>query len=152
MTWRRKPRTINEELLAQHSREAEDPGPRQRRPAKLRRWILVAAVVLAIELARFLPSWVGLIVGALVVGHYLRVFLRSTRQRRPSAARIARVILLIWFAICVATTLLVAVGGFEKDDRALLGIVWPVLGLIWVFYRLRAARLRARPGTGSPAR
>ena len=151
MGWRRKPRTINEELLAQDAREPEEQVSRQRRPARFRRWILAAAVILAIELARFLPSWVGLVVGALVVTHYVGVFLRSTRNRRPGAARISRTILLLWFAVCIATTVLVAISGFEKDDRALLGVVWPVLGLIWVFYRLRAARLTARPGTDSPA-
>jgi hypothetical protein len=151
MPWRRKPRTINEELMAQDSREPGEQVARQRRPVRLHRWILAVGVILAIELARFLPSWVGLVVGALVVAHYIGVFLRSTRNRRPGAARISRTILLLWFAVCIATTVLVAVGGFQRDDRALLGVVWPVLGLIWVFYRLRAARLTARPGTDSPA-
>jgi hypothetical protein len=151
MPWRRKPRTINEELMTQDSREPEEQVPRPRWPARLRRWILAAAVILAIELARFLPSWVGLVVGALVVAYYLGVFLRSTRNRRPGAARISRTILLLWFAVCIATTVLVAIGVFQRDDRALLGVVWPVLGLIWVFYRLRAARVTARPGTDSPA-
>jgi hypothetical protein len=150
MGWPRKPRTINEELLAQGSREPEEQAPRQLRPVRFRRWILAATVILAIELARFLPSWVGLVVGALVVAHFVGVFLRSTRNHRPGAARISRTILLVWFAVCVATTVLVAVGGFQRDDRALLGVVWPVLGLIWVLYRLRAARLTARPGTDSP--
>jgi hypothetical protein len=50
-------------------------------------------------------------------------------------------------------TVLVAIGRFQQDDRALLGFVWPILGLIWIAYRLRASRrvrhepegVRARP-------
>jgi hypothetical protein len=40
---------------------------------------------------------------------------------------------------------LIALGGFQDDQLALLGFFWPVLGLIWVAYRLR--RSTASPPT-----
>jgi hypothetical protein len=87
-----------------------------------------------------LPPWIQIVVGTLVVAHLLAIFLRSTRRRSVGAAKGLRVVFLVWLAVCVAVTVLVAIGGFQPDDRALLGLVWPILGLIWIAYRLRASR------------
>jgi len=52
-------------------------------------------------------------------------------------------------AVCVAVTVLVAIAGFQQDDLALLGVVWPILALIWIAYRLRTATLTRRAASGS---
>ena len=149
MSWRRRPRTLNEELLAEGPREADREAvaartERRETRARLVRLALGIAVALALLslkwIAELLPSWIQIVVGAIVVAHLLAIFLRSTRRRSVRAARGLRVVFLVWLAVCVAVTVLVAVGGFQPDDRALLGLVWPILGLIWIAYRLRASR------------
>jgi hypothetical protein len=57
-----------------------------------------------------------------------------------------RVVLLGWLVISAAVTAMVAAGGFQREDRALLGVVWPILVLIWMAYRIRAARVTSRAG------
>jgi hypothetical protein len=88
-------------------------------------------------------------VGALVVAHLVSIFLRSTRRTFPGAATGLRAVFLFWLAICVAATVLIAIGGFQPDDRALLGFLWPILALIWIAYPLRRSRATPRVGTGS---
>jgi uncharacterized membrane protein YbhN (UPF0104 family) len=107
--------------------------------------ILIVAFKLGIS---HLPAWIGLTVGALFVGHYVSIFVRSTKREGVTSGRALRAFLFVWLAICVVATLVIAVGGFQQDDRALLGIVWPILALIWVAYRLRLAAASPRSGTG----
>ena len=155
MTWRRTPRTLNEELLAGGPREADPEaaaarGERHGAPPRLMRpalWIVGALVLLSLHwIGKFLPPGVQIIAGTLVVAHYFSMFTRSTRRRSVGAAKGLRIVLLVWLAVCVAVTVLVAIGA---SDRAVLGLVWPILGLIWIGYRLRASRrLRVEPQGG----
>jgi hypothetical protein len=153
MSWRRKPRTLKEELLAEGPREAEreDAATFEERRATRARvvhlavWFGVFILLLALKFGvEFLPAWVGLIVGVLVVAHFVSIFVRSTRRSSADAGKGFRTLSLLWLAICVAATVLIAIGGFQPDDRALLGVMWPILGLIWVAYRLRSARATRR--------
>jgi threonine/homoserine efflux transporter RhtA len=89
--------------------------------------------------------------GALFVAHYVFVFVRSTRRTGATAGKGLRAFLLVWLALCVVATVLIALDGFQKDDLPLLGVMWPLLALIWVGYRLRVAAATPRPGTGSGA-
>lgn len=155
---RRKPRTLNEELLAEGSREAEPEAPAARedrhqaqaRLFRLALWVAGALVVLGLKwIVEFLPAWAEILAGVLVVSHLLSIFLRSTSNRSFGAAKRLRALFLVWLAICVAATVLVAIGGFQQDDRALLGVVWPILALIWIGYRLRSAAASPQPGMGS---
>jgi hypothetical protein len=141
MGWRRKPRTINEELLAQTARDAEveeEPPKADGRFLRLVVYALGALLIVGLkEGVRFLPAWVGVTVGIIVVGHFFSIFVRSTRGGSPDRGRSLRALFLVWLAICVVATVLVALGGFQMEDRALLGVAWPILGVIWVAYRLR---------------
>jgi hypothetical protein len=158
MGWRRKPRTVNEELLAEGWREAEPeaaaaPADRQQAQARLillALWVAGAFFLLGLKwVVEFLPAWAQFVVGVLVVAHFLLIFMRSTRNRSSGAANGLRALFLIWLAICIAATALIAIGGFQQDDRALLGVLWPILGLIWIAYRLRRAAASPQPGMGS---
>jgi hypothetical protein len=153
MGWRRKPRTINEELLAQAAREAEVERDWDGARGRLRRLAVYVLVVLLFvglkEGVRFLPTWVGIIVGIIVVAHFVSIFVRSTSGGTPDRERGLHTLFLVWLAICVVVTVLVALGGFQTEDRALLGFVWPMLGVIWVAYRLRRGGASRRSETGS---
>jgi uncharacterized membrane protein len=153
MGWRRKPRTINEELLAQTAREAETEERSDETRVRLRRlavYVLAGLVFVGLkEGVRLLPAWVGIVVGILVVAHFVSVFVRSTRGGPAERGRGLRTLFLVWLAICVVVTVLVALGGFQMEDRALLGFVWPMLGVIWVAYRLRRGGAAPRSETGS---
>lgn len=160
MGWRRTPRTLNEELLAEGPRESDPTaaaarGERHEAQARLMRlalWIAGSLLLLSLKwIVEFLPPWAQIVAGILVVAHFLSIFLRSTRRRSVGAAKGLRAVFLVWLAVCVAVTVLVAIGGFQQDDRALLGVVWPILALIWIAYRLRAAKLTARAGRDSRA-
>jgi hypothetical protein len=151
MGWRRRPRTLNEELLAEGPRDIDaDAAPLGAELHRARAWLMRLALLIAAALAllslkwavEFLPPWAQIVVGVLAVAHLLSIFLRSTRRRSPGAAKGLRVVFLGWLAVCVAVTVLVAISGFQEDDLALLGLVWPILALIWIAYRLRAATLR----------
>jgi cbb3-type cytochrome oxidase subunit 3 len=153
MRWRGKPRTINEELLAQTAREAEVERDWEEAGGRLRRlavYVLVGLLFVGLkEGVRFLPTWVGVIVGIIVVAHFVSIFVRSTSGGTPDRGRGLRTFFLVWLAICVVVTVLVALGGFQMEDRALLGFVWPLLGVIWVAYRLRRRGASPRSETGS---
>jgi hypothetical protein len=148
MGWRRRPGTLNEELLAEGPRESEPeatvgeelhqaPGWRMRFALVIAATLLLLGLKLTLE---FLPSWAQIAAGVLVVAHLLSSFVRSTRRRSFGAAKGLRVVFLVWLAVCVWATVMVAIGGFQQDDRALLGFVWPILALIWIAYRLRGRR------------
>jgi hypothetical protein len=156
----RKPRSLNEALLAEGPREAETEAAAARedrhqaraRLTRLAMWVAGALFLLGLKwIVEFLPAWIQIVAGVLVVAHLLSIFLRSTK-RRSVRAKGLRALFLAWLALSVVITILVAVGGFQNDDRALLGIVWPILALIWMGYRLRRAVPRARPETGSRPR
>jgi hypothetical protein len=158
MGWRRSPRTLNEALLAERPREAAPkpaaaPEGRQQARARLMRlglWVTGALLLLGLKwIVEFLPSWAQIVVGALVVGHLVAFFLGSTRRRSSDAGKGVRAVFVLWLAICVAATVLVAIGGFQQDDRALLGLIWPILALIWIGYRLRVGTATPQPGTDS---
>ena len=159
MGWRRTPRTLNEELLAEGPRDGDPDaaaGREDRHQAKVRLmllalWIAGALVLLSLKwIVEFLPPWAQIVAGVLVVAHFLSIFVRSTRRRSVAAATGLRAVFLVWLAVCVAVTVLVAIGGFQPEDRALLGLAWPILGLTWIGYRLRASRrLRDEPQEGS---
>jgi hypothetical protein len=148
------PMTLNEELLAEGPREAEPeiraPEERPDAQARLLRlglWIAGALFLLGLKwMVEFLPGWAQVLAGILVVAHLLSLFLRSTRRRSADAAKGLRALFLVWFAVCLAVTVLIAIGGFQQGDRPLLGVVWPILALIWIAYRLRAAKVTARAG------
>jgi hypothetical protein len=152
MDWRRKPRTLTEELLSEGPREAEPSIERPHARSSLGRFAVAAGLALLIVALKLgishLPAWIGLAIGALFVGHYVSIFVRSTKREGATSGRALRVSLFVWLAICVMATLAIAAGGFQQDDRALLGIVWPILALIWIAYRLRVAAASPRPGTG----
>jgi hypothetical protein len=146
MGLRSTPRTLNEELLAEGPREADLEaaaayGERHEAQARLTRpalWIVGALVLLSLKwIVEFLPPWAQIIAGALVVAHFVSIFIRSTRRRSAGAAKGPRFVVLVGLPVCVAVTVLVAIGDV---DRALLGLVWPILALIWIGCRLRAAR------------
>lgn len=157
MGWRRKPRTINEELREAIAQDAQpEKAERRQAESRLRRFGIGLVGALAVVLAKLgvahFPTFIGLVVGAFVVAHYFSVFGRSTRRKAPAGGRILRAFLLIWLAVCVVATALVALGGFQLEDRAILGIVWPMLGVIWVAYRLRRRGASPRCETGSESR
>jgi len=153
MSWRRRPRTINEELREAIPQE-EQPASAEPRQAesRLRRFGIGLAAALAVVAAKLgiahLPTFIGLAVGAVVVAHYFSAFARSTRRKAPGGGRFVRAFLLAWLAICIVATVLVALGGFQLEDRAILGIVWPILALVWVVYRLRVRAANPRSETG----
>jgi hypothetical protein len=145
MGWRSKPRTLNEELLAEGPRVAESPLERPHERSRLIHVAVCAATALVIVGLKLgvahLPAWIGLALGTVFVGHYVSIFVGSTKKREgATAGKGLRAFLLLWLAICVVATVLIALGGFQPDDRALLGFIWPMLGLIWVVYRLRASK------------
>ena len=158
MGWRRTPRTLNEELLAEGPRHGDPDaaaGRQHRHEAKARLmrlalWIAGALLLLSLKwIVEFLPPWAQIVAGILVMAHFLSIFLRSTRRRSVGAAKGLRAVILVWLAVCVAVTVLVAIAGFQQDDLALLGVVWPILALIWIAYRLRTATLTRRAASGS---
>ena len=154
MGWRRKPRTINEELQAQSARERarehDDRQEAQKRLGRLAVYLVAGLVLVGLkEGVRFLPLWVGIIVGVVVVAHFVSIFVRSTRGGSADRGRGLRTLFVLWLPICVVATVLVARGGFQMEDRALLGVIWPILGLIWVAYRLRRGGASPGPETGS---
>jgi hypothetical protein len=153
MGWPRKPRTINEQLLAQMAGEGEVERDSGEARERFRRWaVYVLAGLLFVGLkegVRFLPAWVGVIVGIIVLAHFVSIFVRSTKGRSANRGKGLRTLLLVWLAICVLATVLVALGGLQMEDRALLGVMWPLLGVIWVAYRLRRGGASPRPETGS---
>ena len=153
MGWRRKPRTINGELLAQIAAEGKAERDSEEARGRFRRWAFyVLAGLLFVGLKegiRFLPAWVGVIVGIIFVAHFVSIFVRSTRGRSADRGKGLRTVFLVWLAISVVATVLVGLGGFQMEDRALLGVMWPLLGMIWVAYRLRRRGASPRPETGS---
>jgi hypothetical protein len=158
MGWGRTPRTLNSELLAEGPREAdaeaaaarEDRHQAQARIIPLALWIAGALLLLSLSwIVEFLPPWAQIVAGALVVAHFVSIFLRSTKRRSAGAAKGLRTVFFVWLAVCIAVTVLVAIGGFQPEDRAMLGVVWPILALIWIAYRLRAARVTRRAARGS---
>jgi hypothetical protein len=149
MGWHRTPRTINEELQAQSARETalenDDRQEAKKRFGRLAVYLVAGLVLIGLkEGVRLLPPWVGIIVGVVVVAHFVSIFVRSTRSGSADRGRALRTLFVLWLAICLVATALVALGGFQMEERALLGVIWPVLGLIWVAYRLR------RGGAPSP--
>ena len=157
MGWRRRPRTLNEELLAEAPRdrdlEAVAEEELQQGPAwRVRLALGIAAALVFLSLHRtvaFLPPWIQIVAGTLVVAHFVSIFLRSTRHRSVGAAKGLRIIFLVCLAVCVWVTVMAAIGGFQDDDWALLSFVWPILALIWMAYRLRAASVTRRAEAGS---
>ena len=145
---RRRKKTLNEELLEAGPRHADGEEAAARQERHKARTGLVVLFVIAGALVLpglhwvvgFLPAWAAVVVGFLVVGHYFSIFVRSTKRRSPSAGRTLRTAFLLGLALAVALTVLVAIGGFQQDDRPLLGFAWPMVALIWVAYRLRASR------------
>jgi hypothetical protein len=158
MGWGRTPRTLNKQLLAEGPREAdagagaarEDRHQAQARLIPLALWIAGALLLLSLKwIVEFLPAWAQIVAGILVVAHFVSIFVRSTKRRSVDAAKGLRIVFFVWLVVCVAVTVSVAIGGFQLEDRAVLGVVWPILALIWVAYRLRAARLTRRMASGS---
>ena len=145
---RRSKKTLNEELLEAGPRDAELESASARRGRSGLRTGFLLPLVLAGALllpalhwvVGFLPSWAAVVMGFLVVGHYLSIFVRSTRRRSGTAGRTLRAVFLLGLAVAVSITVLVAIAGFQRDDRALLGFIWPMVALVWVAYRLRTAR------------
>jgi hypothetical protein len=146
MSWGRQRKTRNQELLAEGPREAhgDDRDGGEQRPRRSISWIVQALLLLGLLTAELLPSWAKLVVGVLVVGHLFSIFLRSTRQQARRAAMGLRIVFFGWLAISIVVTAMIAAGGFQQEDRALLGIVWPIQVLIWMACRIRAARVTAR--------
>jgi hypothetical protein len=151
--------TLNEGLLAKGPRGAEpedaatlaERGAAKSRITRLVVGLAAFLVLLGLKFGiEFLPSWVGLIVGLLVVAHLVSIFVGSTKRGTADAGKRLRALFFLWLAICFAATVLIALGGFQEDDRALLGVLWPILALIWVAYRLRSAA-SPQPGMGSRA-
>jgi hypothetical protein len=150
--WRPRKKTLNEELLEAGPREAEIKEAaahqeRQRARTGLVIFILLAGALFLPGLhllVGLLPAWAAVVVGFLVVGHFFWIFVRSTRGRPSNAGRTLRGAFLLSLALAVAISALVAIGGFQPEDRALLGFVWPVVALLWVAYRLRTSRARLR--------
>jgi hypothetical protein len=154
MRRRRKPRTINEELRTEVFEGLEPPSTSERQgESRLQRFSIGLIGALAVVAAKLgvahLPTFVGLAVGAVIVGNYFSVFARSTRRKAMRGTRVLRTVLLAWLAVCVAATILVALGRFQVEDRAILGIVWPILALVWVAYRIRVAAANPGSETGS---
>jgi hypothetical protein len=154
MGWHRRVRTINEELQAQGARESarenDDRQEAKKRLGRLAAYVVAGVVLIGLkEGVRFLPPWVGIVVGIVVVAHFVAIFVRSTRSGSADGGKGLRSLFLLWLAICVVATVLVALGGFQIEDRALLGVVWPILGLVWVAYRLRRTGASPGPETGS---
>jgi hypothetical protein len=153
MGWRRKPRTINEELLAQTAGEAEAERDWDEARGRLRRlavYVLVGLLFVVLKgSVRFLPAWVGIVVGILIVAHFVSIFVRSTRGGSADRGKGLRMLFLLWLAICVVATVLIALGGFQMKDRAILGFLWPMLGVIWVASRLRRRGASPRSEMGS---
>jgi hypothetical protein len=151
MGWRSKPRTLNEELLAEGPREAEPRSERSHERSSLVRFgvaVAAALVIVALKLGiSHLPAWIGLALGTLFVGHYVSSFVRSTKREGATAGKGLRAFLVLWLAICVVATVIIALGGFQDDQLALLGFFWPVLGLIWVAYRLRRSTVNPHTRT-----
>jgi len=157
---RRTPRTLNEELLAEGPRDGdpdaaagrEDRHQAKARLMRLALWIAGALLLLSLKwIVEFLPPWAQIVAGVLVVAHFLSIFVRSTRRSSVGGAKGPRAVFLVRLTVCVTVTVLVAIAGFQQEDLALVGVVWPILALIWIAYRLRAARLTARAGRGSRA-
>jgi hypothetical protein len=146
MGWRRTPRTLNEELLAEGPREGDPEAAEEWHeahvpPMRMPLWIVGVLLLLSLKLiVEFLPQWAQIVAGVLVVAHLLLMFVRSTKQRTLGAAKGLRAVFFVWLAVCIAVTIPVAIGGFQMEDRAVLGVVWPILALIWITYRLRASR------------
>jgi hypothetical protein len=129
MGWHRKPRTINEELQLQSARETafekDDRQEAKKRLGRLAAYVVAGLVLVGLkEGVRFLPPWIGIVVGIVVVAHFVSIVVRSTRSGSADRGTGLRSLFLLWLAVCVVATVLVALGGFQMEDRALLGVVW----------------------------
>jgi hypothetical protein len=145
MAWRRRRKTLNEELLEQGAREAahlaealEAEEPAAPRAGQGRALVTTLALFLASMLVHFAPVPLPVkgLLALLFIAYF--AFTARSRLRRPRRARIGvtRALLLIWLAVSVAVSVLVALGGFYREDLVLLAVVWTILGVVWMIDRL----------------
>jgi hypothetical protein len=150
---RRDKTPLHEQLLAQGASEVPLPaaaaasaGP----PAGRRRAVAIGLVIgvafLALHFLVYIPlvgAWLApiAIVGVNVWFRRKRLRAMSSGLRRSVVSGI-RGAFLIWLAVALAALVLVALDGFQKDDRVLLAVVFLILATLWASQEAIARRRR----------
>ena len=148
MGWRRRPRTENERLLGEGARDSSEPlktSEGQRTPRPWRSLVplgLGVSLVLVVWLIPPLAPYAGILLPLLGLALGVTRLLRRTGALRS----MLRGFLLVWLAVSVAVGVLVAIGGFYREDLLLLAVVLAVLAVLWAGDRwLHASRRNTRP-------
>jgi hypothetical protein len=145
--WRRRRRTLNEELLSRGLHEAQAGNPeddRERPPA--RRLAELVFLPLLFTLAGLLVhqvSWsAGLLVG--VLGILIGWWRSDAANRGLDLPRTGpfRAFVLVGLAVVVAATVLVGVAGFSQEDVFFLAVMWAAWLALWALDHLLARLVR----------
>jgi hypothetical protein len=141
MAWRRQRKTLLEELREQGAREipqseGASTGEGSAPPRTGRALIIMLAVLAASVLVHFAPLWVQAL---LTIPFLAYVSFRARSMPRPTGRTrigLTRALFLIWLAVSIAASVLVAIGGFYREDLVLLAVVWTILAGLWAIDRL----------------
>ena len=143
---RRQRKTLHEELLEKGARgsaetdesrsTSEMPDGEQGRGGMLPG--VVALVVLVVSvLVHFAPVWwVQALLAIIGLGYAAASAARSRKTGVRARIRLIRGLFLVWLAVSVASTVLVALGGFYREDLVLLAVVWTILAVLWLVDRV----------------
>ena len=149
---RRDKTPLHEQLLAQGAPEVPLPAAAEasaRPPAGRRRAVAIGFVVgvafLALHFLVYIPLVGAWLAPVAILG--VNLWLRRKRRRispvrRRSVVSGIRGAFLIWLAVALAALVLVALGGFQKDDRILLAVVFLILATLWTSQEAIARRRR----------
>ena len=143
MAWRRQRKTLHEELSEQGARgpfpaegASEDKQPASPQTVSGRALIITLVVFIASILVHFAPLWVQALLAIPFFAYFAFVARSRTRPTRRVRIGLLRLLFLVWLAVSVAVSVLVALGGFYREDLVLLGVVWAILATLWLLDRL----------------
>jgi hypothetical protein len=138
----RRKRSEGEHLLAQGPREAPPPkAAEEYEDAEARRRTVLAGVIVFVLLAGLhlvahLSIWatLALALATLVLN---RRYLPRAGRGIGGRSSLLRMLFLLWLAVAVAVTVLVAISGFYRlEELILLTVVWGILAGLWLAERL----------------
>jgi hypothetical protein len=148
-------KTLHEELLERGARTdadtedpesqgttppADEPGHTRAFPAGLALALLAASIGVHVA-----PAWLQVLLAVPVLGYGIVSAIRSRKEKPRPRTSIARSLFLVWLAVSVAISVLVAVSGYYgRDEFLILAVVWTILGVLWLADRW--LHPGARPG------